>query len=95
MRKLRTNNPLEEFRREFSHRPKVIEALEKKLENKKETLIGFCQINGDHLHYAIALKDATYFYGIWTEGKDGNESTMIRICNYLNPDREKELIFKK
>lgn len=95
MRKLKTNNSLEEFKREFFHHPEVIEALRKRLVERKEEIIDFCQINGDHLHYAIASKDDTYFYGIWVKDKNGNESTMIRVCNYLDPNRKRELIFRR
>ncbi len=92
---MKTNNPLEEFKREFSHNQEIIESLEKKLVEKEEEIIGFCQLNGDHLHYAIASKGPTYWYGIWVKDKHGNEPPMKRICNYLNPNKEKELILRR
>jgi len=75
----------------FGYSPTIINTLETKLRENKETLIDYAQINGDHLHYSILVKGQSYFYGIWTKDEFGNMSKLTRICDYIDGKQKNKI----
>ena len=85
---------MEKFREAFRSLPDVVEALEKTLEEREDTLTGVAQIHGDHLHMDILMKGPTYWYGIWIENGKGEKSKMTRVCDYLGIEIDDRGIIK-
>ena len=65
--------------------PRIISRLEKKLSENGDTLVSCAQINGDHIKLGspLFLKGPAYWHGIHVQNKEGKESMLTRVSDYL------------
>ena len=86
MKKPKTSKAhMKELKEVFSDYPRIIKSLEEKLRKNKEVLIDFVQIHGDNITIGspLYLMGPTYWYGIYTKNKQGEEKQLTRICDYI------------